>query len=852
MIPLRLELRNFLSYAEGHAPLSLEDVHVVCLSGSNGHGKSALLDAIIWALWGVPRGGARAGDDLIRHGAREMHVSLEFELHGIRYRVTRKRVRRGRDATTDLHLESHDGMTWRSLTGGWIADTQRTIGDLLRMSHHTFVHASFIAQGKADAFMTLEPADRKKVLAEILDLSRYEQLAEAARETARRAKSESDRLSSLIESVDQELERRAAYVAQLEQTEEAERDAQAVEDRVAAERGALLQIVARLKESQRLASNTAMDVRRAEERVHALEIQLQELDQQVAENDVLVRRADSIEHTYAQYLSMEEEERELAARSDEWLQARDDVQEVEATIERDRARLEAALPDAQRRISEIERRLASVAAAEAETAALHDRLAELDAVAQQLEAAQEPLETAGGQVAVLRSEGERLKEEPVRLAHMIELLGEHEQCPVCGQRLGRSGLAAAHARLRKELNEIDAHLSDVRGQYVSQAAAVKAMQERIATLRNQLASRPRVERALGEIEAQRRAAEEDRAQLVDARRVEQDLTRALDENDYAHDSRARIPHLQARLDAIGYDPQRHQAVRKGRDSLAYAVREKSALDTARTQLETTETFRVGLETQLEGASEDVRRTAAEHEVLAAEAARLPGTEDELRRKEQELQEAAAARRRAADDRGQARQMVAWLDHQEHERTTFVARRHDVRRDLSAYDQLAEAFGKNGIQEMIMEDALPEIEDTANDLLARLTDGRMHVALETQRTGRTGGIINTLDVYVSDELGTRPYELFSGGERFRINFAIRIGLSRLLARRAGTPLQMLAIDEGFGSQDREGCDRLIEAIKTIQDDFERIIVITHLDEIKDAFPVRVEVTKDLSGSTFTMT
>src|SRR5256714_5573768 len=100
MIPLRLELRNFLSYAEDHPALSLEGIHVACLSGSNGHGKSALLDAMVWALWGEARGGSRSGDDLIRHGANEMLVCLEFEMDGSRYRVTRKRTIRNKSGST--------------------------------------------------------------------------------------------------------------------------------------------------------------------------------------------------------------------------------------------------------------------------------------------------------------------------------------------------------------------------------------------------------------------------------------------------------------------------------------------------------------------------------------------------------------------------------------------------------------------------------------------------------------------------------------------------------------------------------------------------------------------------------
>ncbi|MBM3943908.1 MAG: SMC family ATPase, partial [SAR202 cluster bacterium] len=100
--------------------------------------------------------------------------------------------------------------------------------------------------------------------------------------------------------------------------------------------------------------------------------------------------------------------------------------------------------------------------------------------------------------------------------------------------------------------------------------------------------------------------------------------------------------------------------------------------------------------------------------------------------------------------------------------------------------------------------------------------------------------------------TRSYETFSGGEAFRINFALRIALSKLLARRSGAPLPILFVDEGFGSQDAAGQERLKESIQSIQNDFKKILVITHVEEMKDAFPVRIEVRKGPSGSTFTVT
>jgi exonuclease SbcC len=151
--------------------------------------------------------------------------------------------------------------------------------------------------------------------------------------------------------------------------------------------------------------------------------------------------------------------------------------------------------------------------------------------------------------------------------------------------------------------------------------------------------------------------------------------------------------------------------------------------------------------------------------------------------------------------------------------------------------------------MIIETAVPEMERAANDLLSRMTDGRMHVRIETQHEIKTGEVREALDILISDELGTRPYELYSGGEAFRVNFAIRIALSRMLARRAGAQLRSLFIDEGFGTQDARGREHLVAAIQSIQDDFDLILVITHIDELKDAFPARIEVTKTPQGSQF---
>ena len=96
MIPVRLNVRNFMCYTDVHDPLVFDGIEVACLTGQNGHGKSALLDAMTWALWGKAR--TQRADDLIHQapGVTEMEVEFEFRLGEEQYRVIRKRTRKGR------------------------------------------------------------------------------------------------------------------------------------------------------------------------------------------------------------------------------------------------------------------------------------------------------------------------------------------------------------------------------------------------------------------------------------------------------------------------------------------------------------------------------------------------------------------------------------------------------------------------------------------------------------------------------------------------------------------------------------------------------------------------------------
>ena len=193
MIPIRIELKNFMSYGDDVPAIDFSGMHTLCLSGENGHGKSALLDALTWALWGESRAGKNKHDDLVRIGADEMSVHFTFEIENLRYQVVRKRSKKASGNIWELQQETPDmglGIGWRSLTGNNAGETEKAIQKLLRMSYDLFVNSAYLQQGRADSFIKQLPSKRKEILAEILDLSRYDQLEDKARQRAKSAQAD--------------------------------------------------------------------------------------------------------------------------------------------------------------------------------------------------------------------------------------------------------------------------------------------------------------------------------------------------------------------------------------------------------------------------------------------------------------------------------------------------------------------------------------------------------------------------------------------------------------------------------------------------------------------------------------
>lgn len=421
------------------------------------------------------------------------------------------------------------------------------------------------------------------------------------------------------------------------------------------------------------------------------------------------------------------------------------------------------------------------------------------------------------------------------------------------------------AQAQARLAEITQSLAEWEAGDMAQLAALEAAlaEDNLADLRAQVVALGTAVQAKTTLETERRQQEQlvanDEARLAELNRFMGEwaesgqaqlaaVQQQLNSGDFAAEAQAALAGLNAELAELGYDAAAHAAARQARAELEAAPEKYQQLKQAEAAVKPLEDALAEGTQRMAEQTQSLAELAQQHETAAAELVQMTADGGDLRGVENEVfglrEDQIAANQRVAV----AQNRLEVLADQRQRQKELAERRTAVRQQIQRLKLLEKACGKSGVQALLIEQALPEIEERANELLDRLTGGEMRVSFPTQRRLKSReGLAETLDIVIMDSAGERPYDNYSGGEQFRVNFAIRLALSQLLAKRAGARLQTLVIDEGFGSQDPNGRQRLIEAINIIQGDFRRILVITHIDELRDAFPSRIEVRKTPTGS-----
>ena len=858
MIPQRLSVRNFLCYRENVPTLDFQGIHVACLCGQNGHGKSALLDAVTWCLWGEARG--KTQDDLISYGADECRVELEFLSRDTSYRVIRSRSRAGgrrRQGVSDLQFQVLGSDAAIAITGDHIRETQAKIEQTIGMDYDAFINSAFLLQGRADEFTNKTPADRKAVLSKILGLEAYDRIQERARQRLDEGKSSSSeiegslgRMRSDLENIGDPAIELAEVKMRLDDVNRQTEESRGRVEGLRAQVGELDSLRESLTELGVNITGIRSDIEQLESALSASQGRLrgyldliQEADpiRQGSERLILARnRLETLEEARGRYDQLGESKNQL-----------------QRSIDTSRTLLEAKIAQLIRRVH-VE--LGPKAGAETELAGqlaqVQQRLNGLDQEKVQVAGLRDRLTKTSTAIGEAQGTAERYLVEGKELAAKLEFLeksgGGEAVCPLCQTSLGHDGCTALSHTYTTDI-QAKRNLYRQNQQRLKQLETEKTDMEQEWGQRDQAltTSLREGQSKLQELESRIQESREAQKTLDEERKQVQAAQSSLASGDFASAEQSELKAIEDQIQSLGYDDEaRQQSYAETRELAHFEERQgqltqaEASLPAEQESLARTQDILNRRRIDLEQAQE--RRTTGEQSI-----SELPQLQTGLKAAESGLAELESTRQTTTARLGYLDGEVRRLQSLRREVSRDSARLTALKEDEGIYQELVTAFGRQGIQAMLIETVVPRLEEEANLLLGRMTDNRMQVKLETQRERRSGrgDPIETLEINVSDELGPRSYEMYSGGEAFRVNLSLRIALSKVLAQRMGAPLPTLFIDEGFGSQDAAGRERILDVISAIENDFDKIIVVTHLDDMKDVFPVRIEVQKGDDGSTF---
>ncbi|NJL97981.1 MAG: SMC family ATPase [Synechococcaceae cyanobacterium SM2_3_2] len=1002
MIPLRLTLHDFLSYRS--VDLDLSGIHTACICGANGAGKSALLEALSWGIWGQSR--AANDQDLIRKGSTTARVTVVYRSQEQIYRVMRTRALGGGISLEwQIQTEQQEtGQGWRSLTRRGVKATQLGIQQQLRLDYETFINSAYLRQGKADEFTLKRAGERKQILADILKLSQYDDLAERCREQVKQYRTAADQLQGKLDQLQHHQTHQTQLEQQYAQLQHSRIEGEAT---LATTQAELEQIRQRRQERNRLQEryqdltqqsqtigttlqNTETQWRQQRDRLHQMESLLSQKDQiqlGCQHYQQLLQQDQQLNQAFERYQSLSQQQRSLQAQHLQQQQdyqtqqgsLRQKLQLLQATAQadqvllQDRERIQEALQSLHRartalqswdqrqhqatpllakreqlrqqqqqqhsqliarqalltqQITQLEQTAEeqqvrqAVGILEADLAVLQERWDYRDLVIEKLQQRRLFVENLQERQRVLQQQWQQVDER----RRLLE--GSQDQvCPLCQQSLSGGLHSQVLTRQSEEQEELETELFVMREQLAVADRELELLEREKQALDRQLQDFDQRQQQKGRLQQQLETQQQAQQQLLEWQSQLQHIIQDLEHLEI-RDPDHPLTQVEADLASIGYSDKDHALCRSEVERWRWAEGRWAEWQRVQARQQANQQQMHALEQQIaalaqayqqqQSGADGILSRLATLEAALAELNYNPHQHHHLRgqltaaqgwiQRWHDLQQAAhqhptleaqtqallAALQQQRQHLSQSNQQLAAIHQQlsgipsvapvemQHKEQLLARQRHELdgilaqigavqerrqtltqlqqqqeslsqeiqstRRQLQIYQELATAYGPNGIPAMIIENVLPELEAEANRILGRLTHHQLHLHFATQRAGRrTDKMIDTLDILIADPRGTRPYETYSGGEAFRINFAIRLALSQLLARRSGSRLQTLMIDEGFGTQDQAGRDQLVSAINTIAADFACILVITHIPSLQDAFSQRIEVERTPQGS-----
>lgn len=903
MRPLKLAVQGFTCFRQ-FTEIDFQAMELYAIQGPTGSGKSSILDAMMYALYGqTPRLGKVGHDALISQGERALSISLEFESGGARYRVGRTKGRR--QADNEVRFESWNGERFVGLTETKKAGTQQAIEKAVGLNFDSFTRAVVLPQGQFDRFLRGSGKERQELLGALLDLEHYKRMAERANERKAALTAELRAKQTLLDG------EYAALTPELlngwkAEAQGAEREAARWNEERARLQAQIaeLEVVAGLS-GQLLSCRAALadlEARRAGiEEGAARALRARRVAGVLPLMDARDRARESAERA-ARNAGAAREEAERAARDaaraeEERQAALVEVGELPALEER-----AEALREGERLLATLKRHGGSLAL-QVDAPQAWDEDAFLNARAREAQARELAIEAGA-----IETEGREIEGLRLRLARDDENLAawrvQLDQVTEQGKGLRDQHTAAAEelrrAREREGALALRHHLQvgapcplcegTVRALPPAATVDVAALEGRARTLEEALSA---LRERHGELRATIKASEatliRDRSDLYRREETLEHRRAALREREAAvtgdaqAEARRLLAGLAQELRALGTDP---AAARRG--LLADIAARRTRLDAAREGEAKAHARHAAAQAALAAAEREAASRAAERE--AAEAI-LAAALDALDLSEEEARDAALSEARISaleqDHRAWSAKLeqslanVADLEGELAGRTHDEARLRETRgallaaesslsvarrraADLSAQVRVGEekltrkreleaglaALSRDLDTWAALAQALRANEfqqyllaEVESNLLERAGELLFEISDGRYRLLLDGGEYSVQDLWNAGE--TRGVKTLSGGETFLASLALAIALSDYLA--GNSILGALFLDEGFGTLDPQALEAVAGALEKVRTQGRMVGVITHVESLSERLPARILVSKSVAGS-----
>ncbi len=771
-----LRMRNFRQHADTEIQFRGGLTGII---GPNGAGKSTILEAIAWAIYGSSA--ARGTNDTIRFaraGARSrVEVDLSFALGPHELRVVRTLN------SAEVYLDG--GLQPVAATlGGASTYLQARVG----MTREEFFNTYFTGQKELQFLATMGPADRGRFLSQVLGYERLRRAQDLARARRNELRHEIKGLRAALGDPEEIAAARRAAERRMSESLTALSAAETAAALAAEEMRAHVPLWEaaqgareRHRELTRALEIAAQERDTAQRDFLKSTAELEGLEKAEAELAPLRVRLEALPGVTAEAERLEELARAEARRGALEAGLRDIDAEVKR-LEAEVARRDTA-PDLERRYAEelaavrAERDAAQAEQEEARTVWLRDR------------------QDAQTKLQGYRDRAAELKEQ----IQQIRTLGPEGACPTCGRPVG---------------DDFERLLDEMEEQWVSLVQDGKWWKSRADQLDQKPEELVSLERRLSELGAQ---AEEKSRRHTRCEEAVKELGRLREERDGRRARRAAVEAERAAL-PVGYDAARHAEVEVELKTLRGVGTRAAGLEAAVARRGAVERDRQDALIRQQNASERAAAHEGERTALAFSEERFAAVraEHDAARERQ-----VAAGLRAASARGevgmaeQALQSARAAQAEYDERARTVAERET---DLKYHDELDLALSE--LRAELNAAVRPELSEIASTFLAQLTDGR-YTSME---------IDEAYNLMVLDEGEEKP--VISGGEEDVANLVLRLSLSQMIAERAGHPLSLLILDEVFGSLDVARRDNVVSLLHHLEDRFEQVILITHVEGIRE--------------------